>query len=431
MRHSVMTFGDSDSLELSSWADWAGAIERAAVVPEGRPLVEWAVDQVTGFYGDEWFRRQAAARRVPVMTLGDWPLSSPVAVIRLIERAAQIAILDDQLRHQLADGPRGIRHSDNSTEFDHLDLLLEVIGLAHRADWNVEVDVPTDRGTIPDLRVTKGTMRYTIEVTIRSADRRARDLDRQHFRIGDLVSTAEREFGVELSVAIHQLLDVEALEDLSAEVFGVARRCEETGRHQDFDVGIASGTAYPSGERPPDVFLLTGPVLGDDMWPRFAERLHTKAQRTEGAGLTWIRIEEYTGLLMLTPAAHWTPEQQLAALQQNIVAELHPYNHVRGVVMSTGAAADWIPSRREFGVRDPRTGADFQERRLPGARRRRTFTIPVPSGPELLLPPHLALEPASWYGGEGAWLDWALQQLGQPLPARLVEGELARRLIVS
>lgn len=107
MRHSVMTFGDSGSLELSSWADWAGPIERTAVVPEGRPLVEWAVDQVAGFYGDEWLRRQAAARCVPVMTLADWPLSSPAAVIRLIERAAQIAILGDQLRHQLADGPEG------------------------------------------------------------------------------------------------------------------------------------------------------------------------------------------------------------------------------------------------------------------------------------------------------------------------------------
>ncbi|MDA8354814.1 MAG: hypothetical protein M0Z95_00570 [Actinomycetota bacterium] len=218
-----------------------------------------------------------------------------------------------------------------------------MIGLAHKADWNVEVDVPTDRGTIPDLRVTKGTMRYTIEVTVRSADRRTRELDRQHFRIGDLVSTAEREFGVELSVAIHRILDVKALEDLSAEILDLARRCKETGRHQSFDVGIASGTAYSSGERPTDAPVLTGPALGGDMWPRFAERLHTKAQQTEGAGLTWIRIEEYTGLLMLTPAVHWTPEQQLAALQQNIVAELLPYNHVRGVVKSTGAAADWAP----------------------------------------------------------------------------------------
>lgn len=426
-----MAVGDPGDPLLSCWADWAGPIERVAITPEGRPLTEWALEQVAGFYGDEWFRRQASARRLPVVTLGDWPLTSPVAVVRLIERAAQIALLGDQLRHQLAEGPRGIRHSDNPTEFDHLDLLLEVIGLARRADWMVEVDVPSGRGTIPDLRLSRGTMRYTVEATIRGTDRRSRELDRQHRRISDLIRAVEKETGVELSVTVHQLLDSATMTNLASELIGIVRRCQETGDRQDFDAGFVSGTAFRSGDRPPDLPLLTGPVPGDDLWPRFAQRLHEKARRTEGAGITWIRIEEYSGLLLLTPAVHWKPEEQLSAPQQNVVTELRSYGHVRGVIMGTGAAPDWTPSRPEFEIRDAFTGAEVQERRLPGARRRRTFTIPVPSGPGVHLPSHLILDPAAWYRKESGWLDWALQELGQPIYSRLVSGELARRLTTS
>jgi hypothetical protein len=48
--------------DLTCWADWAGPVERAAVVPEGRDLVTWATEEVTDFYGDDWFARNAERR---------------------------------------------------------------------------------------------------------------------------------------------------------------------------------------------------------------------------------------------------------------------------------------------------------------------------------------------------------------------------------
>ena len=111
--------------------------------------MQWATDVVADFYGDEWFAECARRRSVPVMSsLYDWPLSSPVALVRHIERAARIALLPEDVRI----GPmvaNGIRRSASLDEFDHLDVVLEVIGFAIRDRWRGESEVATTDGHLP------------------------------------------------------------------------------------------------------------------------------------------------------------------------------------------------------------------------------------------------------------------------------------------
>lgn len=414
--------------ELTCWTDWAGPVERSAVVPKGRNLAKWAVGVVAAFYGDEWFAAHAIRRSLPVMSLYDWPLSSPVALVRLIERAARIALLPVEVRGVLTEGLNGIRRSRDSNDFDHLDVVLEVVGLGLRDGWSVESEVPTQDGRLPDLRLTKGSMSYVIEVTTQGTDREFRAIDRQSDAVFARQTAVELRYKVECVTRESRLLNDEELGQFVLGMDEAACSVDEHGKPNELDLGFASVVVYPAGKRPEGP-IHEGPMLARDLWPRFAQRLRQKAEATSRAGPSWIRIDESGGLLMLTSAVHWSLDQQLGALRKNVVVELNGYHHIGGVVISHGAEPDWIPQRRERGVTEPATGAVALERRLPGGRRRRTFVIPVHQRSGIVLPDHLVLQPVRWYDDEGRWLDWALKTVGQPSITKLVIGELARHLI--
>jgi len=416
--------------ELTCWADWAGPIERVAVQPEGRDLAQWATDVVADFYGDDWFAECAGRRSVPVMSsLYDWPLSSPVALVRHVERAARIALLPEDVRTGLTEGPNGIRRSASLDEFDHLDVVLEVIGLAVRDRWRVESEVATTDGHLPDLRFSRGGISHVVEVTTQGLDRESRAIDRQSEAVFAQQLAIEHRYPVQCVIRETSILDANQLKQFVTAMDETARAAAEQGKRCEADVGFASVVAYPAGERTEDV-IHEGPMLPRDLWPRFAARLHQKAEATSCAGSSWICIDESGGLLQLTPAVHWSIEQQLSTLRHNVNAELGNYRHIEGVVISHGAEPDWVPQRRQHRVVEQATGAAALERRLPGGRRRKTFVIPVHQARRIALPDHLVLRPDRWYDGETSWLDWALNSLGQLSVTRLVTGELARSLVL-
>lgn len=416
--------------EFSTWQDWLGPLERTAAFPEGRDLVRWAGQVVAEFYTDGWFARGSAARQLPVMgSVYDWPLSSPLALIRLVERAARIALLPDTARAMLSEGANGIRNSTNSGDFDHLDLVLEVAGLAIRDGWAVEVEVPTSDGKVPDLRLAKATMCYTIEATIQGTDRCMRAADLQSDRLFAQRAAIEIAHQVQCVLRVPELLSEDDLVSFVKLIDAEAAKAASGGEPREVMFGAASAVVYPRGQLPEGINLYEGPLLTGDMWPRFAARLHQKAENTRLAGPTWIRIDEEGGLLALTPLVHLPLEEQLARLGHNVRLELDQYPHLRGVVVSHGAGPDWQPNRPEPLITEALSAASAFERRLPGGRRRRVFTIPIRPSRTIALPDHLVMRPSHWYLKERSWLDWALNTLGKPSTTRLVTGELARMLI--
>ena len=347
------------------------------------------------------------------MTLAVWPLNSPWATTDLVERAARIALLDEAVRKQLTDGPNGIRRSNSAEEFDHLDVILETIGFAIRDGWAVEVEVATPSGRMPDLRISRHSMRYTIEVTLLGTDREWRKMDRQQDALGFVLHSLERRHDVELTLSVERNLTDEELASFPTLLEAIAAQCAEGHRAAYVELDYAHATAYPPGERS-DGTVQEGPALGSDLWQRVARRLKEKASRTEGAGHTWIRIDEGSGLLLLTPAYRWSITEQLTALERNVKLALVDYEHVRGVVITTGAGRDWNIRSPELGQQNPLSGAIAQERRLPAGRRRRSFVIPVSSGAGVILPDYVRLDPAWWFREEYGWIDWALSALDKP-----------------
>lgn len=393
----------------------------------GFDVVQWATDVASTFYGDEWFARSIDARSHPLFSMYDYPLRNPIAVVRHIERAARIALLPDSVGDILANGVNGIRESVSVDEFDHLDLVLEMIGLALRDDWGINVEMPNASGRLPDINLSRSGFTYAIEVTAQGTDRNFRATERQGQLIHDLQWQVEFSYGVDCVTRVSAVLSDGQVAEFAEALDGAGARSAEMQAPTDFDLGFASASVYPRGQRP-DSTSHEGPMLGDDLWPRFVTRLREKAEQTRGSDRAWIRIDELGGLFMLTSAYHLSLPDRLGTLIHNIAVELDDYSHVEGVIVSHGASPDWTPMTTELGVREGISNSAVVDRRLPGARRRTAYVVRLRrSG--LILPSHLVVEPERWYADEGTWLDWALNKLGKPSISRCVRGESYRAFL--
>jgi hypothetical protein len=409
------------------WSSWSKAADLGAVTPLGWEAIGWATDVVTDFYGDDWFRRNLENFSHPLLSMYDYPLSNRIAAARHIERAARIALLPEDVKGALSEGPNGIRCSMSSDEFDHLDTVLEVIGLALRDGWEIDCEAPTPSGRLPDVRVARSGFTYSIEVTTQGFDRNLRATRRQGDRLSGEQFRVEAGCSVECVTRVARLLSDEEFSQYVTALDQAAVKVSESHDLAEFDLGFASASVYPKGERP-GATTHEGPMLDGDMWPRFARRLISKAEQTMGGGRSWIRIDEGGGLLALTQAYYLPVEEKLGWLMHNTAIALADFPHVEGVVISHGAEPDWNPMANLAGVTERVSGSAVIERRLPGGRRRRTYLVKLDRG-GIVLPPHLVADPGRWYGGEDRWLDWALNSLGKPSIQGMVHGESRQQLL--
>lgn len=411
----------------TDWHSWAKAPETSAVTSKGWRVVDWATDVVADFYGDDWFRRNLEGFSNPLFSMYDHPLANPIAVVRHIERAARIALLPGDVKEVLSTGPNGIHLSNSSNDFDHLDLVLEVMGLALRDGWEVGCEVPTARGKLPDVRVTRGGFSYSIEVTTQGFDRKLRSTQRQGDRLFAEQTRIEFENDVESVTRMTDELSDDEFSGYVTALSDAAANTAATLNPTEFDLGFASASVYPKGQRP-DTTSHEGPMLTGDMWPRFGARLRTKAKQTIEGDRSWIRIDESGGLMTFTQAYHLPVEGKLGWLLHNTSLELADFPHVEGVIISHGAEPDWNSNEKELGIVESVSGSAAFDRRLPGRRRRRAYILKLRrSG--ITLPDHLVMNPSNWYADEERWLDWALNSLGMPAIGTAVEGEAYRKLL--
>lgn len=393
---------------VGTWSGWAGSAEAWPVSQRGKDVVQWALDHHERFFGDSWLTAMAEARRHPLLSPYDWPLSNVLPVIQLLERACRIDCLTEEPRLALAS-----QHKIDAVEFEHLELLLEVASLATRAGWHVQIERPVVSGRKPDLRLERGGAAFTVEVTRMAMDRDMRKLDRWSDHMSLRLQKAQMDTGVSIAVTAQRSLD-----SLEAEAFveAVSAAAAATGR-DGMDRAFAQFGCHaeirPSDDAP--MFSFEGPATSSDAYGRLATRLVSKARQTLGGPPAWIRLDEVGGMFMLTDWSRQALPTQLAQLSDNVQVTLGEFPHVRGVIL-TGGAAPWNSGTREDSAVAAREDADAigpaaLVRRLPGGRARRTFVVPL-RAQRIVLRPHVEAEPVQWYSNEGSWLDWALQQRG-------------------
>jgi hypothetical protein len=350
------------------------------------------------------------------MGVWDWPRCSATAVVHLLERAARIAVLPGAVQNCL----RGqARTTYDPPQFHHLDLLLEVAGLAARDGWKVEVERRTPSGRAPDLFLTRHGAAFSVEVTQQGMDREMRLVEEFDGRLGDALFALRCQYDVDFSgeagrEAVDEL-DLDAFVSTLAQVAVGVRDGGRAVRVEDVGIDVTVSPAGTLTGRPSFRF----PPVGGDCWGRTARRLAEKARQTEGGPPAWLRLDEAGGMFLFTEWAQRPLDEQLHLLTEHVQAALCGSPHVRGVVLSAGAGPLWQSSVQERSVcaelHGQGAGAWALDRLLPGRRCRRTFVVPVQAR-RIVLRQHLEAEPHTWYASEGSWLAWGLRHLGHPSP---------------
>jgi hypothetical protein len=352
-------------------------------------------------------------RRHPFLSLYEWPLSNRGAILRLLERAACIALLPGDPRDQLSGQAQASFELD---AVDHLELLLETVGLATRDGWTVDVERATPSGRLPDLHLEKGSVAFSVEVSRLAMDRAMRRVSGWCHRLHMIILSVE----AANNVAVGGEADEEAvtgcdLDRVGQRLHEAAAIVRASGMARTVrDVGVRLTVARRDGPDAPTTF--TGPPEASDPIRRLLARLRSKADQTAGGPPAWIRLDELGGLFQLTQWARSPLEQQLSQLHAVLIDALRESPHVRGLVLTDGSdpwGSQLIELTCAARGSPPFAGPLALVRRLPLGRSRRTFVIPNDVD-RIELPPDLELSPGRWYAGEGSWLEWALNQMNWP-----------------
>ena len=418
--------GESESTHPCDWNSWGyWRSNLPAVTDIGKPIFEWALTVHEEFFGNEWFSKAMEARGNPLMNIWEWPLSNPMAVVFLLERACRIALLEPSVRNHV--GNLASKYTD-SRSFGHLEVILEVAGFAIRDQWGVviEVEAPNSSNKVLDIQLQGFRNRnYTIEVTTRGKSRELLKNEVWWNKLSwKLLDVFQIKRNLHYGGHIDRELDESEIDNLllllseAADVV-IAEHKERTVTADSVEI-----TIYPTSYIP-DNLTFTGPqVTKDNAWESADRRLKEKAKQTQGTYDTWIVIEEGSGLFMFTKWAHYKPDEQLFELSQLVRNSVADYPHVKGVIVTTGFGIDMQQGNNQFTIRpmqpEGEQSALAVESVLPYSRRRRTFIIPIGRS-NIILPQWYWLHPEKWYENEPSWLDWALNKLSKPSLSEIIQ----------
>jgi len=406
----------SEEARLGSWTAWAGDRSRWPVSPVGALAVDWAVDVHRRFFGDDLLMRALRDRPPhPFVAHWRWPLTSPHAVVELLNRACALTVVPIDVGTVLArstnSGAVNIRLSSDL-------YVLEVAGFATRYGWNVQREPSLPSGRRPDLRLLREGEELWVEVTGTGPDRPRLSVEAWSQSVVPALMAIGSRHDVEISgSASSTQLDGDELQAFLAAVEVAAVDTASSGEQHliaaiDVSVSIRSGGS--------GIGTFEGPPLRGDMWPKLERRLLEKATQTEGASAAWICVQDRSGLFQLTDLATVDEREQLRRLAHNVSIALADSPHIAGVVLSTGVRVDAGEEDHDTVLgdegADSTPGSVVLRRRLPGGRCRRTFVVRLDG--EAGVEPG----PTTWFEQEASWLNWALVRAGQPEIESILDG---------
>ena len=423
-----------------TWESWARRSKDVAVTEAGRPVLAWAVDVVRDLFGETWLADNAAASGlVPFLSLDRWPLTSPSAVVRLLEVAARAALVGRQPGASALLGQAQQVHPTREAaaqQFIHFCLVLEAAAFAASDGWSVAYEQALPSGRTPDLWLRRNGLDYLVEITVVSLDREFRRSQAWSESLWHGIRELEERYRVEVFRRMDEILDKDATAQWLTDIEAGCRLTARDERTRTVTHGANTAEIFPEGQRP-GTTVSEGPPLAADLCKRVEARLGSKARQTVGGPPAWIRIDDIGTMFHLTDWSARPLPQRLADLAHNIGIALADAPHVHGVVLTGGdrlapaavaAETAYTGPELEHGAplasaMPPREalaqGPVVLRRALPGRRQRMTFVIPT-RHPHVVLPSGTGLEPGLWYDRETAWLDRTLQELGHPPLAAVI-----------
>lgn len=407
------------------WQTWGHfGSKPPAVTDIGMPVFEWALGILEQFYGNEWFTDVVNNKKIPFSVPWDWPLSNPLAVVRLLERACRIAILSQETRDHIS---AKVHKYKDVEPFSHLDVILETAGMAIRDGWTVEIEVPAPAPSksIQDIHLKRlDRCEFTIEVTNRGISRAMREHSEWWGPLSYKLLIIGIQYNVCIGGCINQKPNLDEAKQLLTDVKQIASKVSRDEQVRHMSTSFGSIDAYPPTYCPQSV-KLSSPIDGtDNYWQAFERRLIDKADQTTNAYDTWMRLDDGSELLIFPQWNNTDPKEVLRWINQSTSRILSGYPHIKGAIISTGRDHNLMSRLDQFTHyvphRLPQRETSIVMERIIHCFRRRTYIVPM-NKPSLIMPEHLSLHPEQWYDREPTWLDWALHKLGQPSSAQIIK----------
>lgn len=152
---------------------------------------------------------------------------------------------------------------------------------------------------------------------------------------------------------------------------------------------------------------LTGIRIKTDSWHRLERCIYDKGRQSTGAQNVWLRLDEGSGMWILTPWANMSLEEKMKLIAPQIKEALKPFKHVSGIIISNGSGINANPEDNLSIVKDEKIAI---RRALPYNNFRETIIICRDKSRR-----NTAQEIGRWYLEEPYWQDWAVDKLKIPL----------------
>lgn len=151
-----------------------------------------------------------------------------------------------------------------------------------------------------------------------------------------------------------------------------------------------------------------------DLWRRLSGRLVAKAEQARRSRASWIRLDALDGLWLLTPWGQSPLGVKVPIMASAVRSALGDGDHLRGVLISDGAATVALQRGDETVEADGSMGL---RRQLDRWRARQAIIVPLRGDSDADVELWISL-----YESEPDWLDWALDAASLPFPNELHRG---------
>ena len=396
-----------------TWAIWSSPLyESAFLTDEGRRAAAWAVDVLQAFLGDDFLQRVRMARVQHALLSGAllsslWPMIDSRRVYEdLFRLAAQISRCMPQSK-RLRDVQKTMRQNFDETSWTHCLIQLELAALAQQQGWACEFEAKLSTGKRGDVRLDKDGFAIAVEVTSVGASVPEQEAESFFHYVFMRLLAIEMQYGVHVHGAVG---DVVPPEERDRWIKDIEEAAQSTGqdRLERYVPGPAEAAVWviPEAFRPNETHL-EGPAGTTDIWGRLNARINLKGRKTAGSGTTWIRLQEHAGLWLSMLLSHMSFAERVVAITPYLRSMLDPFPHVLGIIISPGLMwQDDEPSEQTITLPDL-PGVVALRRPVAQARVRETVIVSrsdhTDPGADVLM---------NLYREEGAWLEWALEQLG-------------------
>ncbi len=300
-------------------------------------------------------------------------------------------------------------------------LQLEVASLGLQAGWTLEFEPSLGNTHSADVCFTHESARLLVETTsMRMSDAELKALA-FYRRLGWQLMNLEGQDGVRIAGFLGWSRAEEEMKQWFWEIEAAARITGQDGTTrqvagpQEGLLSIFRPTEATVGEP----WEITSPTEEARILERLVARLQDKEEQAKGSATpVWVRLDEYAGLWQATRLAGMTLEELLAVLAPFLQQKLASYPALAGIILAPAVLWNGGVPLEEQRLQMERHGSRAVRCPIPGNRVRETIIVPQTRLPQAGKDAQLF---ADWYAHEDGWLDWALQQVGHPRFAALMQ----------